>query len=305
MSEASVPLNVELEQESGTVATLSPLVRRIVAPNPSPMTFKGTCTYIVGHGDVTIIDPGPALDAHIDVLLSALREEKVERILVTHTHRDHSPGARLLKDRTGAPILGCAPYAAARAPQDGEIAAVVASNDLGHLPDRVLADGDRVSGRGYTLTAVATPGHTMNHLAFALAEDNALFSGDHVMAWSTTIISPPTGSMTAYLASLEKLRHRPETIYWPGHGGPVTEPQRFVRALQHHRRQREAAILAHLRQGEGTAQTIGAAIYDDLDPRLVKAATSSVLAHLEDLEGRGRLTRFGKPGLAARFALTG
>ncbi len=303
MTEVAVPLSLDLDQQAGSVTVLSPLVRRLVAPNAGPMTFKGTCTYIVGHGEVAIIDPGPEMPEHIETLLAALGQERVAQILVTHTHRDHSPAARLLKARTGAPILGCAPYEPARAPHGGEIAAVAASNDLDHAPDHVLGDGEALAGQGFTLTAVATPGHTMNHLAFALAEENALFSGDHVMAWSTTIVSPPTGSMTAYMASLEKLRARGETIYWPGHGGPVTEPQRFVRALQHHRRQRDLAIVGRLRQGDETAEAIVAAIYETLDPRLKRAAAHSVLAHLEDIAAAGRARRVGEPGLDARFVL--
>ena len=303
MKQAQVPLQLDLDQEVGTIAVLSPLVRRLIAPNASPMTFKGTCTYIVGHHEVAVIDPGPAMPEHIETLLAALGTERVAQILVTHTHRDHSPGAALLKARTGAPILGCAPYSPARAPYGSEIAAVAASNDLDYAPDRILTDGETTGGPGFTLTAVATPGHTMNHLAFALAEEASLFSGDHVMAWSTTIVSPPTGSMNAYMASLEKLRSRDETIYWPGHGGPVTEPRRFLRALQHHRRQREMAILGRLKKGDETAEMVVAAIYDGLDQRLKRAAAHSVLAHLEDLEDRGRVTRDGEPGLAARFVL--
>lgn len=302
MSDA-LPLDLELDQVAGTIEQLSPLVRRMVAPNPGPLTFKGTCTYIIGRDEVAIIDPGPALPTHVDALLAALGAERITNILVTHTHRDHSPGARLLAARADAPILGCAPYSPHREPYGAEVEAVAASNDLAYAPDRILADDDIVRGRGFTLTAVATPGHTMNHLAFALAEEQALFSGDHVMAWSTTIVSPPTGSMGAYMASLDKLRQRrADRIYWPGHGGPVTDPPRFVRALQHHRRQREAAILDRLRRGDDTVGAIVEATYEGLDPRLARAAALSVLAHLEDLEARSRVIRHGTPGIAARFA---
>jgi glyoxylase-like metal-dependent hydrolase (beta-lactamase superfamily II) len=305
MTNITVPLDLDPGQNAGEVAVLSPLVRRLVAPNPGPMTFKGTCTYIVGHGEVAVIDPGPAAPEHIDAIQKVLARERVTHIMVTHTHRDHSPGARLLKAKTGAPIVGCAPYRPAREPFGPEVAAVAASNDLEHLPDRVLAEGDTVTSPGFTLEALTTPGHTMNHLAFALREEHALFSGDHVMAWSTTVISPPTGSMSAYMQSLEKLRQRDDRVYWPGHGGPVGDPQRFVRALQHHRRQRERAILERVRRGDRTAQDVVRSIYDGLDPRLERAAALSVLAHLEDLSGRRKVERSGDPGLAGSFRLVG
>jgi glyoxylase-like metal-dependent hydrolase (beta-lactamase superfamily II) len=176
-----------------------------------------------------------------------------------------------------------------------------ASNDLLYAPDRVLADGEALEGGGFTLAALATPGHTMNHLAYALREERALFSGDHVMAWSTTIVAPPSGSMAAFMTSLDTLRTRADAIYWPGHGGPVTEPQRFVRALHHHRRQREHAILSRLRAGDRTVEAIVASIYERLDPRLARAAGLSVLAHLEDLCARGQVAVDRQPGLDARF----
>ena len=284
---SDLPLDQEFDAPPGTLVQLTPLVRRIVAPNPGPMTFRGTCTYVVGRGEVAVIDPGPDLPGHVDALLAALTDERVVYIVVSHTHRDHSPGAHLLKARTHAAIVGCAPYAPARSPRPSEAAAVAASNDLDYAPDRVLADGDALEGAGFTLQAVATPGHTMNHLAFALPQEKALFSGDHVMAWSTTVVAPPTGSMGAFMASLEKVRTRDDAIYWPGHGGPVRDPQRFVRALLHHRRQREQSILARLFAGDRTIDEIVAATYDNLDQRLRRAASLSVLAHLEDLCSRG------------------
>ncbi len=283
-----LPLDRSFEAPPGELVRLSPLVRRIVAPNPGPMTFRGTNTYVVGRGEVAVIDPGPDLPDHVDALLAVLDGERVAHIVVTHTHRDHSPAARLLRARTGAPIVGCVPFAPARPPRGGEAAALDASNDVEHAPDRVLADGEVLACAGFTLEAVATPGHTMNHLAFALAGEAALFSGDHVMAWSTTVVAPPTGAMGAYMASLERLRIRRDATYWPGHGGPVRDPQRFVRALAHHRRQREASILARLAAGDTTVAAIVAATYDALDPRLQRAAALSVLAHLEDLCARGR-----------------
>ena len=191
MTEAPIPFDAEFDAEAGRLETLSPLVRRIVAPNAGPMTFKGTNTYIVGHGAVAVIDPGPDLSDHVDAILAALGDETVAQIVVTHTHRDHSPASRLLRARTGAPIVGCGPHVPFRAPRGAEAGSVGVANDLDHAPDRVLGDGDTIAGAGWTLEAVPTPGHTMNHLAFALPEEQALFSGDHVMAWSTTIVSPP------------------------------------------------------------------------------------------------------------------
>ena len=290
MSDASIPFDAKFDTEAGRLETLSPLVRRIVAPNAGPLTFKGTNTYIVGRGAVAVIDPGPDLPEHVDALLAALGDEKVAQIVVTHTHRDHSPASRLLKERTGAPIVGCGPHVPFRAPRGAEIMSVGTANDLDHAPDRVLADGETLVGEGWTLEAVATPGHTMNHLAFALPEENVLFSGDHVMAWSTTIVAPPTrldGGLHGLARQAPRLRG--EATYWPGHGGPVAEPSRFLRALQHHRRQREMAVLSRLRAGDTTPADIVDAIYEKLDPRLKRAAAFSVLAHLEDLLARGRV----------------
>jgi glyoxylase-like metal-dependent hydrolase (beta-lactamase superfamily II) len=281
---------------------VAPLIRRRIAPNGGPFTASGTCTYVVGRDRVAVIDPGPGDAAHIDALLRDLADERVEAIVVTHTHRDHSPGARLLAARTGAPIVGCAPHRAARALSEAEMPMLDASADRVHTPDRVLAESDTVSGPGWTLVAVETPGHTMNHLAFALPESQALFSGDHVMAWSTTIVAPPDGSMRSYMASLDKLRGRTETLYWPGHGGPVRDPARFLRGLAGHRRQREAAIRARLAAGDTRIAEIVAAIYQGLDPRLKGAAALSVFAHLEDLVGRGLAASEGAPRLDGTYA---
>lgn len=291
----------DAEAAPGQLTQLSPLVRRMIAPNPGPMTYKGTNTYVVGQGEVAIVDPGPELPAHLDRLLDALQGETIVALLVTHTHRDHSPGATLLKARVGAPIIGCAPYTPARAPLDEEREAVLRSNDLAYRPDRTLADDEVFEGPGFRLRAVATPGHTANHLAFALEEENALFSGDHVMGWSTTVVAPPSGHMGDYMASLDKLRTRDEAIYWPGHGDAVTDPQRFVRGLLQHRRQRETAILARLRLEAANAPTLAAAIYESLHPNLMRAAAMSVLAHLEELERQNRIRRLDTAGRAARF----
>ncbi len=300
-AEEPLPLERSFDAPADAVIQLSPLVRRLVAPNPGPMTFTGTCTYLVGTGKtVVVIDPGPDLPEHRAAILAATKDVTVSHILVTHTHRDHSPGARPLALATGAEVIGCAPYASAREPREAERAAVAASNDLDFVPDHVLADGEALHGDGFTLVSVATPGHTMNHLAFALPEEKALFSGDHVMAWSTTVIAPPTGSMRAFIASLERLRGRDDRIYWPGHGGPVNDPPRFLRALLHHRRQREHALRARLAAGDSTVPELVATTYEALPAHLRRAAGITVLAHLEDLCGRG-LVRAEGEGLEALY----
>ncbi len=282
----------------GALERLSPLVRRMVAPNPGPFTFSGTCGYVVGNGRVAVIDPGPDDSAHVAALAHALRGETVDVIAVTHTHRDHSPGARHLKALTGARIVGCARHTPV---EDSPSGRLDASHDLDHVPDQVMADGHSLDLPGATLTAVHTPGHASNHLCFALAQENALFSGDHVMAWSTSIVAPPDGSMRDYMESLDKLRARSEAIFWPGHGGPVREPQRYLRGLVNHRRLREASIVAAIGRGEATVPAIVARIYEGLDPRLNQAAALSVLAHLEDLLARGRVRADGPATMTARY----
>ncbi len=284
------------EAASGVVTRLSPLIRRLIAANPSPFTFTGTCSYIVGQGEVAVIDPGPADEAHVAGLLAAVKGERVSHILVTHTHRDHAAAAAMLKARTGAPIVGARAHVAAEGGPGLD-----AAHERDYAPDRALADGERIEGRGFTLEAVATPGHAANHLCFALLQENALFSGDHVMAWSTSVVAPPDGSMADYMASLEKVRRRDAAIYWPGHGGPVREPQRYVRALASHRRQREAAILVRLEAGDAEIAEIVARVYAGLAPALIRAASLSTLAHLEDLIARGLVVSDGAAGLTARF----
>jgi glyoxylase-like metal-dependent hydrolase (beta-lactamase superfamily II) len=284
---------------------LSPLIRRVLAGNGGPFTFKGTCSYIVGSGRVAIIDPGPDRPDHIAALIDAVRGETVTHIVVTHTHMDHSPASRALAAATGAPIVGCGPHRAARALAEGETRSLEGSNDIAYRPDIEMREGDVIEGPGWRLEALATPGHTANHLAFALPQEQALFSADHVMAWSTTVVAPPDGSMTDFMTSMEKLKGRSETVYWPGHGGPVTEPQRFVRALIHHRRQREASILARLAAGDHTISEIVAAIYQNLAPALIRAAGLSTFAHLEDLVGRGLALTDGAPRLDGEYRPAG
>ncbi len=261
---------------------LEPGVLRLTANNPSPFTNTGTQSYVVGTHDVAVIDPGPADDAeHLAALIAAIDGRPVRAILCTHTHRDHSPLARELKAVTGAPIVGCAPLAI----DDGGPRAD-ASFDHDYAPDRVLADAASVCGEGWTLTAVATPGHTSNHLCFAL-DNGALFSGDHVMGWSTSIVSPPDGDMGDYMASLDKLLGRDDRVYYPGHGPQVDNPRRLVRGMMGHRKSREGAILRLLGGGEGDTMAMVAKMYSGLDPRMHPAAERSVLAHLLDLRKRG------------------
>lgn len=279
----------------GVIERVSPRVRRLVAPNPGPFTFTGTCSYIVGTGQVAIIDPGPNDPAHIGRILDAVQGEKVAYVMATHTHRDHSSAAGPLRVRTGAKVIGCAPFQ----PAAGQEAP--RSQDLTYVPDQILADGECLSGEDFSLIAVATPGHASNHLAFAFPQERSLFSGDHVMAWSTTVIAPPDGNMAAYMHSLEVLRRRDDLVYWPGHGGPVCAPQRFVRALANHRRHRELLILARLKAGDRSIDGIVERLYAGLDPRLQAGAARSVLAHLEDLVDRGLAICDGAPGLDSAF----
>ena len=259
---------------------VQPGIARLLAHNPSPFTYYGTQTYIAGDDEVVVIDPGPDLAEHVDAILAAIGSRKLVAIACTHTHRDHSPAARALKAATGAPIIGCAPLAL-----DSVGPRADASFDFDYLPDRVLDDGDAIEIAGEQLVAVTTPGHTSNHLCFAYR--GALFTGDHVMGWSTTVVVPPDGDMGDYLRSLNKLRARGDTVYYPAHGPAVTNPQQLVRGMIGHRMQRERQILKRLDEGDRTIPQIVAAAYPGLDPRLVPAAGGSVLAHLRDLERRG------------------
>lgn len=272
---------------TGVPIPLEPLVTRVLAPNASPYTFTGTQTHLVGTSDLAVIDPGPDDAAHLTALLSAIADRPVRAVVITHHHRDHSPLSRALSEATGAPIVGAAPVART----DGT--AGDAAFDADYAPDRVMAEGDAVTGEGWTLRALATPGHTSNHLCFALPETGALFSGDHVMGWSTSIVSPPDGDMGDYLTSLEKLQTRDDRVYYPGHGEAVNAPQRLVRGMIGHRRQREGQLLRLLREGAAALPALTARAYGGLDARLLPAAERSVLAHLLDLERRALTRREG------------
>lgn len=285
-----------------SIERVSPLLRRIVAPNPGPFTYHGTCSYVVGAEEVAIVDPGPSHPRHVDALLRAIDRERLLYILVTHTHRDHSPAARALKEATGARIIGCGPYTP-RADIHVSGPGLDASHDREYAPDAVLTEGDRVHLGGATIEALETPGHTQNHLCFSLIEEKALFTGDHVMGWSTTVVAPPDGRMADYMTSIERLRTRDDAIFWPGHGDPVRDPPRYLRALAHHRRAREAAIMQRLEAGDDTIAAMVARIYETVDKRLHAAAALNVLAHMEDLVARGLVASDGPLSLTGRYAL--
>ncbi|WP_183955562.1 MBL fold metallo-hydrolase [Sphingobium fontiphilum] len=272
------------DMPTGLLMPCSPLVARVLAPNPSPFTYTGTQSYLVGVSDVAVIDPGPDDDAHIDALVAAIAGRRVAAILCTHTHRDHSPAAAPLAALTGAPVIGCAPLTL-----DDDGPRADAAFDADYRPDDVLADCGMVAGEGWSLSAVATPGHTSNHLCFALEQEGALFTGDHVMGWSTSVISPPDGDMTAYMASMGKLLEREEDrVYYAAHGDPIDNPRRLVRGMMGHRKQREGQILRFLeRNGASMIPDMVVEMYRGVDPRLHGAAGRSVLAHLLDLRGRG------------------
>jgi glyoxylase-like metal-dependent hydrolase (beta-lactamase superfamily II) len=274
----------------GVEVRLSPLVSRLLAPNPGPFTFKGTGVYIVGAGNqVAVIDPGPDLADHIAALSQALGARQVSHILVTHTHRDHSPAARALKALSGAEVYG--PSVAAL-PAVGEGMADEA-HDHDFTPDVAVRDGLRIPGDGFTLECVATPGHTANHFCYAMAAEKALFSGDHVMGWSTSVIAPPDGDMGQYLASLERLAARDDRIFYPTHGSPITAPRAWLAQLIAHRHLREAQILDALAEGGATAAGLAQILYPDIAPALRAAATQQVQAHLEHLIQQGAVTRDG------------
>jgi glyoxylase-like metal-dependent hydrolase (beta-lactamase superfamily II) len=275
-----------------TVEQLEPAIARVLANNPSPFTYTGTQSYLIGEREVAVMDPGPDLPEHIEALEKAISGRPVVAIMCTHTHRDHSPAAKPLADATGAPIIGCAPLALETVGPRAD-----AAFDGDYQPDRVLADGDVIQVDGRSLTAAATPGHTSNHLCFAY--EGALFTGDHVMGWSTTVVVPPDGDMAEYMRSLDKLRGREDRIYYPAHGAPVTNPQQYVRSLIGHRMQRERQILRLVSEKARAIPDIVANAYPALDPRLVTAAGGSVLAHLVDLERRGLVDREGELWTAA------
>src|SRR4051794_14921877 len=298
-----IPFDKSFDLAPDIVDQVAPGVRRVLANNPSPFTFKGTLSYIVGQGHVGIIDPGPDDEKHIAALLDAVRGETVTHIFITHTHRDHSPAAARVKAATGAVTVAQGPHRLARAPDIGEEKRLDASADMDFAPDLTLADGDAVDGESWSLEGVATPGHTMNHMGFALRGSNMLFCGDHIMAWSTPVVAPPDGAMSDYMASLHKLKRRSENVYLPGHGGVIRDGLKLIDHYIRHRMAREASVLHRLEKGGADIPTLVRAIYIGLDPRLVGAAGLSVLAHLEDLLARGVGGAEGEPAISGTYRL--
>jgi len=290
-----IPFVRALDFAYGRCDRVSPRIRRVIAENPGPFTYLGTGTYIVGEGEVAVIDPGPDDPAHLGAILAATAGEQVTEILVTHTHADHSPLARPLAEATGATVRGL--------PAPGLDTGFEEADEAGFRPDRTVRDGERIAGPGWTLEAVATPGHASNHVAYALVEENALFCGDHVMGWSTTVVSPPDGDMAAYLASLDKVAARGFATLWPTHGPPVTEVAPFLAAYRRHRLEREGQVLAALLAGRGRIAEMVPALYADVSPRLHPAAAHSLWAHLIKLVREGTVACEGEPGLGSDYRL--
>ena len=302
-----IPFNRDFPLKPGVAEEVVPGVRRVLCDNPSPFTFTGTVSYIVGPvmpgGNVAIIDPGPRNEAHAHALLDATKGERVTHIFVTHTHNDHSPNTARIKAATGATVYAEGTHRASRPRYESETISSESGADRDFVPDVMLIDGDVIAGDGWALEAVTTPGHTANHMAFAWPEKKLMFIADHVMGWSTSIVAPPDGSMIDYMASLEKLTHRAEDLYLPGHGPEIRNAVRYVKFLARHRKAREASIVHRLAKGEADIPTIVRAVYIGLDPRLTGAAGYSVLAHLEDLVARGVVMTSSDPVIGGTYKL--
>lgn len=302
-SEAASPeFDLAFEPSHGHAVPVAEGVLRLTCNNPSPFTFHGTNSYIIGRGKtVCVLDPGPENDAHFEALMKALKGKTVSHIFISHTHRDHSPLARRLKSETGALTVAEGPHRASRPLHEGETNPFAESSDTDFMPDITLADGETIEADGWALSALHTPGHTANHSAYALEGTGITFSADHVMAWATTIVAPPDGAMSDFMTSVDKLLARQDRILFPGHGGPVGDPPAFLRALKTHRRMRERAVLERIRAGDREIPEMVLAIYARTDPRLHGAAALSVLAHLEDLVERGQVLTEGPPALTGRY----
>jgi len=295
-----IPFVKDLEFDYGRVEQISPLIRRVICNNPGPFTLYGTGTYIIGRGNVAVIDPGPADPTHIDALVGALDGEEITHLVVTHTHNDHSPGCRLLSSHTDAPTYGYGPHGAGKREEGVQ---VEEGGDMDFAPDYEIRHEDVVEGDGWSLEAVYTPGHTSNHLCFALREEKVLFTGDHVMGWSTSVISPPDGDMTAYMASLGLLLERDDAAYWPTHGPRIEDPKAHVRAFIAHREEREAQILACLKDGVGRIVDMVPRMYIGLNPALTPAAGRSVFAAMVRLLDTGKVRTDGEPSIGNDFYL--
>lgn len=296
-------LKQKFEPHHGSAVPLSKKIRRITAPNSGPFTFHGTNTYLVGTESVAIVDPGPVIESHIHAIKKAIGERPVTHIIITHTHADHSPACATLKAHYGAPTYGEGAHRAARNLFVGEINPLDASADKEFVPDVEVSGGDKIAGDGWVLEAVETPGHTANHLAYSLIEENTLLSGDHVMAWSTSIVAPPDGSMADFMGSLERLMARDEHVFFPGHGGRVEKPAKFMRGLKTHRLMREASIIERLKAGDRSIPEMVRVMYKDINPKLHGAAALSVLAHLEDLVSRNLVETDAAPSIDGIYTL--
>lgn len=296
-----IPFNRHYPFEYGVVQVVAPGIRRVVARNPSPFTFHGTGTFIVGTGEVAIIDPGPDLDEHVAALLRAVRGERVTHLVVTHTHRDHSPACRAVQAKTGAPTYGYGPHGSGRI--DAGVK-VEEGGDPDFEPDVRVAHGDLIEGTGWSLECVYTPGHTSNHVCYQFREQRALFTGDHVMGWNTSIISPPDGDLEQYLASLDRLLDRDDLTYWPTHGPSVDDPKPYVRAYRQHRLDRAAQVLDCLAEGMHTIEAMVPSMYRALPTRMHPAASRSVFATLIYLVGRGEVSCEGRLAADARYVLS-
>jgi glyoxylase-like metal-dependent hydrolase (beta-lactamase superfamily II) len=294
-----IPYVREMAFEYGRADAVSPLIRRIVANNPGPFTYLGTGTYVVGHGEVAVIDPGPDLPEHLEAILAAIKGERLAAILVTHNHADHSPLADPLAKVTGAPTYGC-PLTSR--PVEDEVK-MEADHDVGFVAQNSTCAGGRIAGPGWTFEAIPTPGHTSNHVCYALKEENALFSGDHVMGWSTTVVTPPDGDMGQYLASLRLIRSRGFATIWPTHGPPITEVDPFLAEYEAHRLERERQVLDQLARGPARVTDMVPIVYAAVDKRLYPAAARSLLAHLILLVRLVRVVSDGEPGLGSTFRL--
>jgi glyoxylase-like metal-dependent hydrolase (beta-lactamase superfamily II) len=293
----SIPFVRDLTFQYGVPDQVSPLIRRVIAPNAGPFTFTGTGVYIIGRGEVAVIDPGPEIDRHFEALKTALAGERVTHVLVSHSHMDHSPLAHPLARWAGCEVLACD---AVPIETQSEVR-MEAGDDLRFRPDRHFADGETISGPGWTIEAISTPGHTASHMCYALREENALFSGDHIMGWSTSVISPPDGDMQAYLDSLARIAAREFSTLWPTHGPPITEPGPFIEAFRAHRLEREAQILARIAAGESRIKNIVPVVYSAVDSRLWPAAAHSTLSHMIRLVQIGAVICDGEPGLESDY----
>ena len=298
---AAIPFVKDIHFTPSVPDVVAPGVRRVIADNPGPFTFTGSGTYIVGEGEVAVIDPGPDRDAHLNALLAALKGERVTHILVTHTHSDHCGLARKFADAAGAPVYGYGAHPVREKKHDAP--ALDEGADYSYAPDEVIGDGAVIEGPDWRIEAAHTPGHLSNHLCFALPEHKALFTGDHIMGWATTVVAPPDGDMTAYLDSLDKLLARDDEIYFPTHGAPITNPKRFVRAVKTHRLMRDAQIVDQLKKGRTSIKDITTAMYADVDKRLHGAAAMNVLAHLIRLVRNGAVACDGEPGMNKTYFL--